>query len=86
MRNFMLSDERIAKFQALYKKHFNEDLSKEEAYDLGAKLLRMVQLVYKPITEKEYQEWQNRLKDRQNKISNSGYDTNTLSYQQGNDN
>jgi hypothetical protein len=62
----MLSDERIAQFQALYKKHFNEDLSKEEAYELGAKLVRMVQLVYKPITEKEYQDWQKRRKDKGN--------------------
>ena len=60
----MLSDERVAQFQALYKKHFGEDLSKERAYELGAKLVRMVQLVYRPITEKEYQDW---LK-RRNKI------------------
>jgi len=53
----MLSDEQVEKFQALYKKHFGEELSKEEAYEKGAKLLRMVQLVYKPITEKEYQEF-----------------------------
>ena len=56
----MLSDKKITVFQALYKKHFNEELSKEEAYEKAAKLLRMVQLVYRPITEKEYQEWESR--------------------------
>ena len=62
MRNFfMLTDERIAKFQALYKKHFGIELSKEDAYEKGAKLLRAVQLTYKPITEKEYQELQRRI-------------------------
>lgn len=76
----MLSDERIAQFQALYKKHFGEDLTKERAYELGAKLLRMVQLVYRPITEKEYQEWQERRKSKEHKISDTGYDTNTLSH------
>jgi hypothetical protein len=72
----MLSDERIAKFQALYKKHFSQELTKEDAYEKAVKLIRMVQLVYKPITEKEYQEWQER---RKSKEINSGYDTNTLS-------
>ncbi len=65
----MLSDERIVKFQTLYKKHFGQELSKEEAYEMGAKLLRMVQLVYKPITEKEYQEWQERRKGKKDKPS-----------------
>ena len=76
----MLSDERIAQFQVLYKKHFGEDLDKERAYELGAKLIRMVQLVYRPITEKEYQEWQERRKNRENKKIKAGNDTNTLSY------
>ena len=76
----MLSEKRIAEFQALYKKHFNEDLSKEEAYEMGVKLIRLIQLVYKPITEKEYQEWQERRKTQENKKSEAGYDTNTLSY------
>ncbi|MFH1401496.1 MAG: hypothetical protein ABIG40_00855 [Parcubacteria group bacterium] len=62
----MISDEQIEKFQALYKKHFSEELNKEEAYEKGAKLLRMVQLVYKPITEKEYEELQRRRKEANN--------------------
>lgn len=78
----MLSDERIAQFQALYKKHFGEDLSKERAYELGAKLVRMVQLVYRPITEKEYQEWQKRRKNKEHKVCEAGYDTTTLSHPQ----
>jgi hypothetical protein len=76
----MLSDERISQFQALYKKYFGEDLTKERAYELGAKLVRMVQLVYRPITEKEYQEWQERHKNTEHKISDIGYDTDTLSH------
>lgn len=65
----MLSNERIVKFQILYKKHFGQELTKEETYEMGAKLLRMVQLVYKPITEKEYQEWQERRSSKENKSS-----------------
>jgi hypothetical protein len=76
----MLSEKRIAEFQALYKKHFGEDLSKEEAYEKGVRLIRMVQLVYRPITEKQYQEWQERRKGKETKQTDSGYDTDTLSH------
>ena len=76
----MLSEKRIAEFQALYKKHFGEDLSKEQAYEKGVRLIRMVQLVYRPITEKQYQDWQERRKEREKKKSEAGYDTNTLSH------
>ena len=62
MRDFMLSDEQIIKFQALYKKHFGKEISREEAYEQGAKLIRLVELVYKPMTEEEYQRLQERRK------------------------
>jgi hypothetical protein len=44
---------------------------------MGAKLLRMVQLVYKPITEKEYQEWQERRKGKENPPSDQRCNTTT---------
>lgn len=64
----MLSEERIIKFQALYKKNFGQELTREEAYEKGAKMLRIVQLTYKPITEKEYRDWQTR---RNKKLTNN---------------
>jgi len=73
----MLSNERIKKFQELYKKHFGKELSKEEAYEKGAKLVRLVQLVYRPITEKEYQEFQKRNKKADNPPSEQGCNTTT---------
>lgn len=73
----MLSDERIVKLQALYKKHFGKELSKEDAYEKGAKLVRLVQLVYKPITEKEYQELQKRIKKADNPPTEQGSNTTT---------
>ena len=54
----MLSDEQITKFQMLYKKHFGKKISREEAYEQGVKLMRLVELIYKPMTEKEYQQLQ----------------------------
>jgi hypothetical protein len=62
----MLSDERIIKFQALYRNHFGKEISREEAYEKGASLDRLVELIYKPMTEEEY----NRLQERRQKTDN----------------
>ena len=59
----MLSDAQITKYQELFKKRFNREISREEALESGTKLLRMMQLVYKPMTEAEYQQLQNRRKE-----------------------
>lgn len=55
-----LSDEQVTKFQTLYKNRFGRDISREEAYEKGAKLLRLFQLIYHPITETEYELLQQR--------------------------
>ena len=54
----MLSNEQITKFQVLYKERFGKEISREEAYEKGMKLMRLVELVYKPMTETEYQQLQ----------------------------
>ena len=56
----MLSDEQITKFQALYKNRFGKGISREDAFEQGAKLIRLVELIYKPMTEKEYSALQER--------------------------
>ena len=56
----MLSDEQVTKFQALYKKQFGKEIGKQEALEKGSKLVRMMQLIYKPMTEAEYQKVQER--------------------------
>lgn len=56
----MLSDEQITKFQTLYKNRFGKEISREEAYEQGAKLIRLIELIYKPMTKEEY----NRLQER----------------------
>ena len=48
-----LSDEKIKKFQELYKQKFSEELSHEEAAEQYVKLVRLVQLVYVPITQED---------------------------------
>ena len=56
----MLSDEQITKFQTLYKNRFGKTISREEAYEKGVKLIRLIELIYKPMTEVEYQKLQKR--------------------------
>ena len=47
----------------LYKKHFGKEISQEEAYEKGANLIRLVELIYKPMTEDEYKQVQKRQKE-----------------------
>jgi hypothetical protein len=56
----MLSDEQIKKFQELWLKRFGKKISREEAYEKGAKLMRLVELTYKPMTQDEYELLQKR--------------------------
>ena len=56
----MLSDEQITKYQTLYKNRFGKEISREEAYEKGIKLMRLVEITYKPMTEAEYQQLQER--------------------------
>ncbi len=52
----MLTNEQVKKFQTLYKQRFGKEISQEEAYEQGTKLLRLVELIYRPITEEEYKQ------------------------------
>lgn len=51
----VLSDEDIVKFQALYKSEFGMEISRADAYEKGIKLLGLMSVIYKPMTEKEYE-------------------------------
>jgi aldehyde:ferredoxin oxidoreductase len=51
----MLSDEQITQFKMLYKKHFGEEISQEDARERGEKLIRLLKLVYKPMSKDEYE-------------------------------
>ena len=66
-----LTEEEITKFQTLYKKHFGKEISREQAYEEGVKLLRLMQLIYKPMTKKGYQ----KLLSHRPYDSNSGKDS-----------
>jgi hypothetical protein len=42
-----LADEHIAEFQMLYRKHFGQDISTEEALEKGLRLIRLIEVVLK---------------------------------------
>lgn len=59
----MFTDEQIEKFQMIYENRFGKEISREEAIDKGIKLVHLVKLIYKPMTEQEYLQVQNRRKE-----------------------
>ena len=48
-----LTPEQVAKFQAIYKAKFGYEINSEQAYEQGIKLIRLVQIIYKPMTQSE---------------------------------
>ncbi len=48
-----LSDEQVAKFQAIYKARFGKEISKQEAIEKGIKLVRLMEICYRPMTEQQ---------------------------------
>lgn len=48
-----LSDKHITEFQSRYKKYFGTDITKNEAFEKGSRLVRLFQIIYEPITTKK---------------------------------
>lgn len=59
----MLSDEMITKYQELVRERFNREISREEALENGTTLLRLVELIYKPMTGDEFKIVQKRRRE-----------------------
>lgn len=49
----MLTDSDIIQFQKLYKEQFGADITRENAYEQGLKLVTLMLHVYKPMTKQE---------------------------------
>ena len=43
-----ISDQKIEQFQQLYLEHFGRQISKEEAYQKGTKLVRLISTLIRP--------------------------------------
>jgi len=61
-----LTDEHITQFQTLYKERFGAEISREDAHEKGIKLLRLMSLIYKPMTEEEFTREQERCRELAN--------------------
>ena len=59
----ILSDENITRFQTIYKNKFGIDISREDAYEKGVRLLRLVSLTYRPMTQAQLDVVQARRKE-----------------------
>ncbi len=51
-----LSDRQITKFQELYYNRFGEKINREVALEQGIKLVRLMELVFKPANDSEIKE------------------------------
>lgn len=54
----VLTDTDIQKFQALYQSEFGMEISAEEAYEKGIKLVRLMSAVYRPMTKQQFEKIQ----------------------------
>ena len=59
----MLTNADIEKFKQIYKDSFGEELNNETALEMGLSLVNLMKLIYKPMTEKQYQNLQIRRKE-----------------------
>jgi hypothetical protein len=50
----MISEKALKEFKAIYKKEFDIELSDQDALESATKLLRLVEIIYKPMTKEEY--------------------------------
>jgi hypothetical protein len=57
----MISKEGLDQFKQIYKKRFNVDLADDVASEKAMTLIRMVELIYKPMTLGEYEALQKRM-------------------------
>ena len=53
-----IDNDQVAKFQELYKNRFGKDISREDALEQGIKLIRLIEITYKPMKKFEYQQIQ----------------------------
>jgi len=57
-----IMDKHILEFQALYKKHFGTEITKEQALEKGLRLIRLIEVVSRAVANEQ--------KDTQNSAKN----------------
>ena len=59
-----LSKEAIEEFKEIYKKVFGEEISDQEAYEQGSRLLRLFKAIYRPIPKSKAEKFKKICKSR----------------------
>ena len=52
----MINDKQIEKFQLIHKQIHGVEISKQEVLLKGAELIRLMEIIYQPITKEQYEE------------------------------
>lgn len=55
-----LTREQVEKFQSIYRKQFGKEISYQDVLDRGYKLVRLMKIIYQPITQNELDDLQKR--------------------------
>jgi len=59
----MIPKDNLEKFKKIYKKRFGEYLSDQVALEKATKLLNLVEVVYRPMTQEDYDKVQKHRKE-----------------------
>ncbi len=52
----MVSQEALEEYKKIYRKQFRKDISDADALEQATKLLRLMEIIYKPMTKEEFDE------------------------------
>ncbi len=50
----MITDKRLQEYKKIYKEHYGKEISDAEALEQGTKLMRLMEVIYKPMTKREF--------------------------------
>ncbi len=64
----MISQEALKEYKEIYKKEFGKDISDAEALEQATRLLRLIEIIYKPMTKKEFEMVEKRRKSTDTRI------------------
>lgn len=59
----IITDKQLAEFKALYKKRFGEELTDQEAMAKATKLVRLMEIIYRPLTKADLEMVEERKKE-----------------------
>lgn len=59
----MISKEAFDEFKAIWKRNFGEDISDAKALESATKLVRLMEIIYRPMTREQFEAGEKRRKE-----------------------